>query len=199
MLANLQEAGRTVRWLQRFGSQQTEEAVVPPSVQAAISVDLVYEQVLRSVDTQHENVRSIDGKASFILTSATLVMGLNGLGEVGEDKLIPNTLWMLPSSMLFLGVVVAVFRAYRSRTFSSPAFSPSELQEYLFNEREYTQRQFIAALRATHEGNSDTIKLKGKWLRISEILFVSQVFVVMVTTIVASNWDRIDELLECAF
>lgn len=192
-----------MNWLQRFRIKKTEDvdparAVVSPAVHAAISVDLVYDQILRTVDAQHENAQAIDSKASFILTSATLVMGLNGLIEIGQGGVIPNVAWMLPASILFLFVLVAVFQSYRSRSFMSAGFSPEELQTYLFDDREYTQRQFIATMRLAHEKNDSTIKSKGKWLKISEYLFIAQVFTVVVTTLVAGNWDRISRCLGCA-
>lgn len=166
---------------------------------AAVSVDLVFDQVLRSVESQHANLKSIDEKASFILASATLVMGLTSLAIANTSDQGLNTVWLAPAGVLYFIIVLSVFGSYRSRDHFGASFLPKELQEYLFDSKEYTKRQFIAAMRLTYEGNDATVKAKGKWLRISEVMFLVQVAVVVTSLLVAGNVERVDRILSCVF
>ena len=184
--------GRLSRpWL-RLGPCHDVESNTNPS---ALSVDLVYTQMIRSIDDQHDHAKGIDAKASFILTAASIIIGFHGLPGIGLGLQIRNPLWLAPAFVIYLLLLFAVFQAYRLRDFKSAGFDPAVLQEYLFDPTEFTKRQFTATMRLAYEENVPQIETKVSWLRRAEWFLIGEVFALLVGGIGGHEQVRISSWL----
>lgn len=162
-----------------------------PETTSAVSVDLVYEQVIRTVDAQHDHIMAIDAKVSFILTAASIVIGFQGLLGVGSSIGMRNPLWIAPAFVIYILLLISTFQAYRLREFKSRGLDPAELQTYYCDSIEFTKRQFVATLRLAYEENLPKIDRKVCWLQRAEKLLVAEIVALVIGGALSHEWDRI--------
>lgn len=183
-----------MRWLDWL----TSHSPTPPSAvesSSAVSVDIVYEQVIRTIDAQHDHISAIDAKASFVLAAASIVIGFQGLPGAGNSFGIRNPLWLAPAFVIYVALVSSIFQAYRLREFKSHGMDPAELQTYYYDTVEFTKRQIVATMRQAYEENIPKIEEKVCWLQRAERLLVAEVVMLVLGGILSHEWERAQRLI----
>lgn len=137
------------------------------------SLDVALDLTRERVSQQRQQVDSLDTKANFILTSATVLVGTGLTAQLAiTAKRIRLFGWTVGRAVplvvlaaVYLGVVVAAIRAYRIRSYSL-APEPSVLvDKYLEADEEETKEHALRAMAEAFDNNLPEIKKKVWWLK----------------------------------
>ena len=156
------------------------------------SVDIVLDEMRRTLAAQQAQIAIVDAKASFFLTAGSLVIGFSGLPGAAASTVASNRAWAVPALVLYLALLIAVVQAYRPHGLTSSALDPRELPSYLFEKPEFTKRQLIATLAVAHEQNVQPLELKGLWLQRAQAFLGMEAAYLVVVTIGRSEWGIIN-------
>jgi hypothetical protein len=187
-----------VRLLSRvFGRRVPTEAaptrVTGEAENEAPSLNLVYDQAIRSLDLQHSHIASLDTKAGFVLSAASVVIGFQGLLGVTTGLGVENPWWLSPAFAVYFVLLCAIFQAYRVREFTSNALDITALRSYIDDQEHFTRRQFVATFEQAHKKNEPIIDVKTKWLQGSEYLLASMVALLFLGTLLDHHHSAIVE------
>lgn len=138
------------------------------------SVNVVYDLAREIFATQQQGLSSIDAKANFIFTSATLLMtgAIAAVAQLGTGSgtvlLICNwhmsrVIPLLIAFASYFGVMWATYQAYRMRKVQYPGQPDGLLKDYLHvSERDF-KRWLAEDIAKAFNTNHQTIEDKAKW------------------------------------
>lgn len=188
-----------MRWLKAVTSRVA--AIQPTSPNSsedlgAPSTDVIYQEMLRTLADQQSDIQTPDTKASFFLTAATILVGTSGFP--GTLTLFEARRDLLTGALiLYFLLLICVIQAYQLRGLSPAGLQAVELPDYLYEDPEYTRRQLISAMRATHQRNVRPIATKERWLLRAQLLLLAEVlYLLMVVLFPSELQTAIDQLRE---
>ena len=189
---------RLARWIFRPPEPPPEAEEDPDGVYQE-SIDLVYNQVIRTVDAQQAYISTLDNKASFVLTAASIIIGFQGLPGATGSLGVHDPKWLIPAFVVYVALLIAIFQAYRLRGFTSAGLEPAALQLYYEESPEFAKRQFVATMRLAYEENIPQVNRKALWLRVAEWLLLVQVLALVLSTLLSREWGRVEEWIELGY
>lgn len=152
----------------------------------APSTDIIYQETLRTLADQRSDIQTLDAKASFFLTSATILVGTSGFP--GTSTLFVEQRDLLtPVLIIYVLLLACVVQAYRLRGLSPVGLRATELPEYLTEDPEYTKRQLITAMLATHQRNVAPVATKERWLLGAQLLLVLEALYLLLVVLFPSE------------
>jgi len=139
------------------------------------SVDLVFDEMRKTLTDQETLRDTLDTKATFFLTSGSIIIGFAGLQRGTTDELDIGRFWLIPLLLIYLALVLLVIAAYRPRGFEPIGLEPETLPDYLEEDPDYTKRQFIATMREIHQKNVRPLNRKGLYVILAQAALVIEV------------------------
>ncbi len=136
-----------------------------------LSLDIVFDEVKAQLESQTAQASALDGKASFVLASASLLTaGATGLqGAIERQKQIAAPLPVhaleFVTVVVYLAVVFAAWKAYGVRTYHRAPEPNALRKDYLFRDPEFTKRRLIATMANCYSRDLDTINNKVRWTK----------------------------------
>jgi hypothetical protein len=109
-----------MRWLKAVTTKIIVDETVSPNLPddlGAPSTDIIYQETLRTLADQQADIQTLDAKASFFLTAATILVGTSGF--LGTSTLFVERRDLLTVVLvIYFLLLVCVVQAYRLRGLS---------------------------------------------------------------------------------
>ena len=123
------ECAALMRWLKAVAARIVADETVAvdlPDDLGAPSADIIYQETLRTLADQQSDIQTLDAKASFFLTSATILVGTSGFP--GTSTLFVERRDLLTVVLvIYFFLLICVVQAYRLRGLSPAGLRASEL------------------------------------------------------------------------
>jgi hypothetical protein len=190
-----------MRWLKAVAARiVADEAVAVdlPDDLGAPSADIIYQETLRTLADQQSDIQTLDAKASFFLTSATILVGTSGFP--GTSTLFVERRDLLTVVLvIYFFLLICVVQAYRLRGLSPAGLRASELPEYLYEDPEYTKLQLITAMLETHQRNVGPVASKERWLLRAQLLLLAEALYLLAVVLFPSELQSGFDVLRDGF
>ncbi len=164
-----------------------------------LSLNIVYDEIKGQMAEQAAQIATLDGKASFILTSASLLTaGATGLqGTVAQHA--GSSRWLIPlvvrandavhwlevaALLVYLGVLVAAWNGYRVRVYHRVPDPKGIHEKYLFDEEDVTKRKLAATMVKSYVDDEKEVKKKVWWTQVAFIALGIEGFCLALMTFV---------------
>jgi len=150
------------------------------------SLEIVFAEVKDRLNTQSEQIKTLDGKAGLVLSSSSVIITIGAglraaLGELGPgESTLPSTaifgfsLFVL-AAVLYLATMIFALRAYSPRSYRRDP-GPTALRElYIFEDPTFTKRRILANVIQSFEENKKRIRdHKLRNLHIALVLLMAE-------------------------
>jgi hypothetical protein len=190
-----------MRWLKAVAARIVADETVAvdlPDDLGAPSADIIYQETLRTLADQQSDIQTLDAKASFFLTSATILVGTSGFP--GTSTLFVERRDLLTVVLvIYFFLLICVVQAYRLRGLSPAGLRASELPEYLYEDPEYTKLQLITAMLETHQRNVGPVASKERWLLRAQLLLLAEALYLLAVVLFPSELQSGFDVLRDGF
>jgi len=158
------------------------------------AIDLVFEEMKRSLADQQTQFEQINARASYIFTGASITAAFQGLFGVGSGAFSDNSLWSVPLLILFIGLTYAIVQAFRNPGLSV-TFDPSGLVAYASKPAPQVKHELTHAIQQIHAVNAIALARKATWMNRAEVLLIAEIGYLLVVAITRGDYGFLTDTL----